>query len=154
MPWLVDRLPWTWLLALALGLEMQVELFFVDAPRGDLLIARAALLALAGALAVRRRAPVIAVAVAFAVLTVLERLGSAVDANLVGPFFATLILCYSLGAHAEGRQFRGRPRRARRRRRRSRSASTIHRAAPVTSSSWPRSSSAARSCSAGSCARA
>ena len=92
-------------LALVLGLEMQVEMFFVDAPRGDLLIARAALLALAGALAVRRRAPVIAVAVAFAVLTVLERLGGPVDANLVGPFFATLILCYSLGAHAEGRQF-------------------------------------------------
>jgi signal transduction histidine kinase len=39
------------LLALALGLEMQVELFFVDAPRADLLIARAALLALAGAIA-------------------------------------------------------------------------------------------------------
>jgi signal transduction histidine kinase len=93
------------LLALALGVEMQVEMLFVDAPRGDLLIARAALLALAGALAVRRRAPVIAVAVAFAVLTVLERLGEPVDANLVGPFFATLILCYSLGAHAEGRQF-------------------------------------------------
>jgi signal transduction histidine kinase len=93
------------LLALALGVEMQVEMLFVDAPRGDLLIARAALLALAGALAVRRRAPVIAVAVAFAVLTVLERLGDPVDANLVGPFFATLILCYSLGAHAEGRQF-------------------------------------------------
>jgi signal transduction histidine kinase len=93
------------LLALALGVEMQVEMLFVDAPSGDLLIARAALLALAGALAVRRRAPVIAVAVAFAVLTVLERLGSPVDANLVGPFFATLILCYSLGAHAEGRQF-------------------------------------------------
>ena len=93
------------LLALALGVEMQVEMLFVDAPRGDLLIARAALLALAGALAVRRRAPVIAVAVAFAVLTVLERLGGPVDANLVGPFFATLILGYSLGAHAEGRQF-------------------------------------------------
>src|SRR3954464_15369969 len=92
-------------LALPPGVEMQVEMLFVDAPRGDLLIARAALLALAGALAVRRRGPVIAVAGAFAVLTVLERLGDPVDANLVGPFFATLILCYSLGAHAEGRQF-------------------------------------------------
>src|SRR5215217_2335184 len=92
-------------LALVLGLEMQVEMFLVDAPRGDVLVARAALLVLAGALAVRRRAPVIAVALAFAVLTVLERLGRPVDANLVGPFFATLILCYSLGAHAEARQF-------------------------------------------------
>jgi signal transduction histidine kinase len=93
------------LLALALGLEMQVELLFIDAPRGDLLIARLALLALAGALAVRRRAPVLAVAVDFGVLTVLERVGGAVDQNLVGPFFATLIVCYSLGAHADGRQF-------------------------------------------------
>src|SRR3954451_21782133 len=92
-------------LALVLGVEMQVEMFFVDAPRGDVLVARLVLLALAGALAVRRRAPVIAVAAAFAVLTVLERLGGPVDANIVGPFFDTLILSYSLGAHAEGREF-------------------------------------------------
>ena len=80
-------------------------MLFVDAPRSDLLIARLALLAMAGALAVRRRAPVLAVAVDLGVIAVLERVGGEVDANLVGPFFATLIVCYSLGAHAEGRQF-------------------------------------------------
>ena len=141
------------LLALALGVEMQVEMLFVDAPRGDLLIARAALLALAGALAVRRRAPVIAVAVAFAVLTVLERLGGPVDANLVGPFFAPLFLCFSLGAHAKGRQFHA-------------GLAVLVVATRITirldhppgglgtSSSRRRSSSAARSCSGDSCAHA
>jgi hypothetical protein len=62
------------LLALALGIAMQVELLFVDAPRRDVLIARAAVLALAVALAVRRRLPVSAAAVALVVITIVERL--------------------------------------------------------------------------------
>src|SRR3954447_3153156 len=83
---------------------MQVELMFVDAPRGDLLAARAAVLGLAGAVAVRGRAPIAAAAVALAVITVLERLDPAVDANLVGPFFSALLISYSVGAHTEGRR--------------------------------------------------
>ena len=50
------------LIALAVGVEMQAELFFVDAPQRDLLIARLAFLALAGAVLIRRRAPVLAAA--------------------------------------------------------------------------------------------
>ena len=92
------------LLALVLGAEMQVELLFVDAPRDDLLVARAALLGLAGAVAARRRAPVLAAAVAPIVLTVLERLNAGVDENLVGPFFSALVISYSVGAHTEGRR--------------------------------------------------
>jgi signal transduction histidine kinase len=92
------------LFALALGVEMQVELLFVDAPRGDVLLARATLLALAGAVAFRRVAPDLAAAVGVAALIVLERLDPGVDANLVGPFFGTLALSYSVGAHAEGRR--------------------------------------------------
>src|SRR3954452_3798456 len=91
-------------LAVALGLEMQVEMFFVDAPRGDILIARVSLLALTFALAVRRRVPELAAAVALGVITVFERLGTGVDENLVGPFFAALIIAYSVGAHVEGRR--------------------------------------------------
>jgi signal transduction histidine kinase len=91
-------------LAFALGLEMQVEMFFVDAPRGDILIARVSLLALTFALAVRRRAPELAAAIALIEITVLERLGTGVDENLVGPFFASLIIAYSVGAHVEGRR--------------------------------------------------
>jgi signal transduction histidine kinase len=91
-------------LAFVLGLEMQVEMFFVDAPRGDILIARVSLLALTFALAVRRRAPEFAAAIALIEITVLERLGTGVDENLVGPFFASLIIAYSVGAHVEGRR--------------------------------------------------
>jgi signal transduction histidine kinase len=99
-PAATDALP-----ALVLGVEMQIELLFVDAPRGDLLVAHAALLGLAGAIAIRRRAPVLAAAVALAVLTLLERLHTGVDENLVGPFFAALLISYSVGAHAGGRRF-------------------------------------------------
>jgi signal transduction histidine kinase len=91
-------------LALVLGLEMQVELFFVDAPRTDLLLARAGLLALAAAVAVSRRAPLLAAAVTLGVVTGLERLESGVDESLVGPFFASLVIAYSVGAYTEGRR--------------------------------------------------
>src|SRR4051794_7032903 len=92
------------LIALAFGLEMQVELLFVDAPRREVLIARAAVLALTGALLVRRRVPVLAAALALAGLTLVESRGEAVSGNLAGPFFAALFVAYSIGAHAEGRQ--------------------------------------------------
>ena len=51
-----------------------------------------------------RRAPMLAAAVALVVLTVLERLDTGVDEDLVGPFFTTLLLVYSVGAHTEGRR--------------------------------------------------
>jgi signal transduction histidine kinase len=93
------------LLALVLGVEMQVEMLLVDAPAGDLWIARAALLVLAVALLFRRRAPVLAAITGLAMVTVPERLDPAIDENFVGPFFAMLVLIYSVGAHAEGRRF-------------------------------------------------
>jgi signal transduction histidine kinase len=94
-------------LALVLGLEMQLELFFVDAPRTDLLLARAGLLIMAAAVAVSWRAPLLAAAVTIGVVTVLERLESGVDESLVGPFFAELVVAYSIGAYAEGRRLVG-----------------------------------------------
>jgi signal transduction histidine kinase len=92
------------LLALALGIGMQVELLFVDAPRRDVLIARAAVLALAVGVAVRRRLPVSAAAVGLAVITIVERLDPSIHDGLVGPFFCALVVTYSVGAHAAGRQ--------------------------------------------------
>ena len=89
------------LLAIAFGIELQVELMFVDAPRRDLLLARGALLVLAGAVALRRVLPVLAAAVAIASIIVVERLG--MD-DLVAPFFLALLISYSVGAHAEGRE--------------------------------------------------
>ena len=46
----------------------------------------------------------ICMAVGIVVTIVLERLDHDVDENLVATFFATLILAYSVGAHAEGRR--------------------------------------------------
>ena len=94
------------LLALALGIEMQVELLFADAPpRRPADRARRA--ARAGRRA--RHPPPRAGARRRRRLRRPDRARARgrrpVDANLVGPFFATLIVCYSLGAHAEGRQF-------------------------------------------------
>ena len=95
------------LLAVVLGLEMQVELLFVDAPGGDVLFARAALLVLAGMVVVRRQAPVLAAAIALLVLTVIEQLDTNIDEDLVGPFFGALLLVYSVGAYTEGRRLLG-----------------------------------------------
>jgi hypothetical protein len=50
------------LLALAVAIEMQVEISLADAPRSDVLVGRGALLGLAAAVAVRRRQPVLAAA--------------------------------------------------------------------------------------------
>jgi len=91
------------LIALAVGVEMQVEFFLVDAPQADVLTARAALLGLAGAVALRRRQTVLAAALAISAVIVVERLGD-VTGNLVGPFFVMLFVSYSVGAHAEGSQ--------------------------------------------------
>jgi signal transduction histidine kinase len=94
------------LLALVVAAAMQVELLFVDAPAGDLLIAHAALLVLAGALLVRCSAPVLAAAAGLGALVVLERVGGPVDSDLIVPFFVTLAICYSVGAHTGGRELR------------------------------------------------
>jgi signal transduction histidine kinase len=90
------------LLALAFGIELQVELSFVDAPAADVLIGRALMLGLAVAIALRRRATLLAVALTAATLCGLELISQAVSENLVSPFFAVLIVAYSLGANRDG----------------------------------------------------
>jgi signal transduction histidine kinase len=92
------------LIALVVGVGMQVELLLIDAPRRDVLIARAALLALAAAVVVRRRLPVVAAAIGIAVITVVHSLGDDVNEDLALPFFVMLFLSYSVGAHTEGRE--------------------------------------------------
>jgi signal transduction histidine kinase len=91
------------LIALAVGVEVQVELLFVDAPRRDLLIARLVFVLLAVAVLVRRSAPVVAAALGAGTIGVVGALGEDVNNDLVGPFFAMLFVSYSIGAHAEGR---------------------------------------------------
>ena len=53
--------------------------------------------------AARRRAPLVAAALVFAALTVMEQLGDAVNTSLVGPFPSAFIVSYSIGANLEGR---------------------------------------------------
>ena len=89
------------LLAIAVAIELQVELLLVDAAGDDLLIARAAFLALAGAVAVRRRLPVVAAAIGVTTAGTVEHLGIE---SLFAPFFLFLVISYSVGAYAEGRE--------------------------------------------------
>jgi signal transduction histidine kinase len=94
---------WDVLIALAIGVEMQAELFFVDAPRREVLVARLAVLVIAAAVLVRRRLPVLAAALALAGVIGLESRGDDLSDGLAGPFFALLFVSYSIGAYAEGR---------------------------------------------------
>ena len=90
------------LLAVAAGIEMQVELLFVGGAGGELLLARALVLALAVAVALHRRAPLIAVALAAVVFVGIETLSNGVADELVMPFFALLLIAYSVGAYTDG----------------------------------------------------
>ena len=74
------------LLAGAFLLETQVELSFLDASAGTVLAARGLTLAMALGVAARRRAPLVAAALVFAALTVMEQLGDAANTSLIGPF--------------------------------------------------------------------
>src|ERR671931_684048 len=92
------------LVSLAVLVAMQVELLFIDTGLSDSVAARAALLALAAAVAVSRSTPVLAAALAIAGVDVLERLSDTVVGALVVPVFVALYVAYSVGAHADGRE--------------------------------------------------
>jgi signal transduction histidine kinase len=90
------------LLAGAFLLETQVELSFLDASTGTVLAARGLTVVMALGVAARRRAPLVAAALVFAALTVMEQLGDATNTSLVGPFISAFIVSYSVGANLEG----------------------------------------------------
>jgi signal transduction histidine kinase len=91
------------LLAGAFLLETQVELSVLDASTGTVLAARGLTVVMALGVAARRRAPLVAAALVFAALTVMEQLGDATNTSLVGPFISAFIVSYSVGANLEGR---------------------------------------------------
>jgi signal transduction histidine kinase len=91
------------LLAGAFLLETQVELSFLDASTGTVLAARGLTVVMALGVAARRRAPLVAAALVFAALTVMEQLGDATNTSLVGPFVSAFIVSYSVGSNLEGR---------------------------------------------------
>jgi hypothetical protein len=92
------------LLAGAFLLETQVELSFLDASAGTVLAARGLTFVMACGVAARRRAPLLAAALVFAALTVMERLHGPVNTSLVGPYVSAFIVSYSVGANLEGRR--------------------------------------------------
>jgi signal transduction histidine kinase len=92
------------LLAGAFLLETQVELSFLDAPASTILAARGLALVMACGVAVRRRVPLVAAALVFAALTVMEQLKGPVNTSLVGPYISAFIVSYSVGANLEGRR--------------------------------------------------
>jgi signal transduction histidine kinase len=91
------------LIALAAGIALQVELFFADGTAGELLVARIDAVVLAVAIALRRSAPIAAVALVVVAFVTLEQF-SISDEGMAGPFFALLIVTYSLGANTHGRR--------------------------------------------------
>jgi signal transduction histidine kinase len=92
------------LLAGAFLLETQVELSLLDAPASTVLATRGLALVMACGVAVRRRAPLVAAALVFAALTVMEQLRGPVNTALVGPYLSAFIVSYSIGANLEGRR--------------------------------------------------
>ncbi len=93
------------LIALVLGLEMQLEvlLFARDAPAPAL--AHAAVLVLALGLWLRRRAPLATLVPALATYVVVQSQGSAYTDHLFVPLFVVLFLVGSAARHTEGRRF-------------------------------------------------
>jgi signal transduction histidine kinase len=91
------------LLALAAGIALQIELSFAGGSAGELLVTRAGAVLLAVAIALRRGAPIAAVAATAVAFVTIEQLGTS-DEGLAGPFFALLIVTYSLGANTHGRE--------------------------------------------------
>jgi signal transduction histidine kinase len=92
------------LLAGAFLLETQLELSFLDASADTVLAARGLTFVMACGVAARRRAPLLAAALVFAALTVMEQLKGPVNTSLVGPYVSAFIVSYSVGANLEGRR--------------------------------------------------
>jgi signal transduction histidine kinase len=92
------------LLAAVFLLECNLELSFVDASTAKVTAARGLTVAMACGVAARRRAPLVAAALIFGALIVLQQLGSSATSSIVGPFTSAFIVSYSIGANLEGRR--------------------------------------------------
>jgi signal transduction histidine kinase len=98
--WLADPL-----LAAVLLAEGVVEILaFATLDASETVLALALVTVMAAGLAFRRRLPLTAMLVVFAIQPVLESFGRDITDHIAGPFFWLLIAGYSLGAHTEGRR--------------------------------------------------
>ena len=93
------------LVGLLLGIEMQVEVAFLDVGAATRWKAHALVLAVALALALRRRFPLLTFLLAEAVFVAVQPLGREVTDNLYVPLFTVLLFTYSAAAHTGGRRW-------------------------------------------------
>ena len=92
--------------AVVIGFEMQVEAALVDASGGQRVAIHALMLALAVAIAVRLRWPLVSLALAQTVFAITQgALPKEIPDNLYTPLFVILALTISAAMHAEGRRF-------------------------------------------------
>jgi signal transduction histidine kinase len=92
------------LLAAAFLVEGLLEVaLLVPEETGNQVVVAFLIAGLAGCLAIRRRLPIVAAVVGFAVFTAYPLFDKAYVDHLVSPFFATLLLVYGVGRHVEGR---------------------------------------------------
>ena len=90
------------LVAVVLGVEMQVEALFVEDDQG---LVHVALLVLAVAFALRRRFPLATFVVAMVPFVAIQALGTQATENMFVGFFLCIFMCYSVAANADGRRF-------------------------------------------------
>jgi signal transduction histidine kinase len=98
-PWRFDLL-----LAVLIGIEMQIELLLVDAPIKAPGPAHALFATYALGIALRRRVPLVGFTLALCSFIAALKYESRFEDLLEGPFFAIFFVVYSVGAHAEGRR--------------------------------------------------
>jgi signal transduction histidine kinase len=91
------------LLAVAFLFDVTIELLLLPDPRPHLGVGFLLSLATAGAIVVRRRAPVTAAVIGWSVFLGFDALPSVYQDHLLGPPFASILLCYSAGRHADDR---------------------------------------------------
>ena len=93
------------LIALVVGLEMQLEVLLLAGDGVNRPLAHGLMLVLALAVLVRRRAPLTSLVGGVTVYVVAQRMGSVVTDHLFASLFVVLFLTGSAARHTEGRRF-------------------------------------------------
>ncbi len=98
--------PWRFDLALGafVAVEGNLELLLIDAPASDVLAVRLLLVVLGAGLALRRRLPLIGLAVVLVAYSGMQTVGPPISDNLLLPFFSIFVAVYTLGATVHGRR--------------------------------------------------
>ena len=90
------------LIAVVLGVEMQVEALFVDSRQG---LVHVLVLVLAACFALRRRFPLTTFALAMVPFVSIQAIGTTASESMYVGFFLSIFMCYSVAANTDGRRF-------------------------------------------------